>query len=988
MERTLQRILPVAFFLLSLAAWAQEGTISGKVTATSGDGLPGVNVLLKGTTTGSVTDADGNYTISAKEGVLSFSFIGFKTLEVEIKGQTAINVQLEEDLKSLEEVVVVGYGTQKVKDVTTAIVTVSDADMKNRPLVSAAEGLQGKAAGVQVIQNSGKPGADISVRIRGATSVLAGNDPLYVVDGVQTSDIRGLNASDIATLTVLKDAASAAIYGANAANGVVLITTKRGKANNQVVTFNTYYGFSNLRKPVDVLNTSQYRDLMTEILGPGSVDPAITTNTNWSNEVFGTGKIQSYQLGYSGGTDKTRYLVSGNYLAQDGIVKPAKFDRFSFRLNLDNDVKSWLRFSTNVNVLSTTTKDTPDNASSGRGGVIMSALNTPPFLQTYKNDGSGQFQPNPFQPSWENPIAYMYGPDQKAVDTRVLGNFTIEADLMKGLKFKTNVGIDANVRQYDYYLDPNRTDYGRQQNGIGVSDKKISSAWLWENTLTYSKSIGQNNFSILGGSSARHNITNDTYMQGSDFPADVSVRTLNAANIISGTQTTEEWSLASFFGRATYDYDGKYLFTGSIRRDGSSKLANHWGTMPAFSAGWRISSEPFMQNFKLIDNLKIRGGWGRTGNQNGIANYARYGLIDYTRRLPTDPLSGPASSQTTYGNPNLKWETTDQTNVGIDLSILESRVNFTFDAYLKKTSDVLLPVRLPSTLPITVIQTNAGAIENKGIEMNVSTVNMDRVIKWNTNFNISFNRNKVTRLDVTPVYYGGRTYSNNQDVAIIKAGSPLGSFFGYVADGVNPDSGDMKFKDLNNDGSITAADRMIIGNGQPKFIYGMTNSITYRNFSLNIFLQGTNGNQVYNASRLDLEGMFDHKNQSVNVLRRWTLTNRNTDMPRAVGDGSTDNIRNSTRFLENGSYMRVKSITLSYSFSPDLLKSIHATRMSIYVTGQNLLTFTKYTGFDPEVNAFAATTINPPSVDSSVLGVDYGTYPQARTITFGLNLEF
>src|SRR5258708_3704379 len=478
MERTLQRILPVAFFLLSLAAWAQGGAISGKVTTTNGDALPGVNVLLKGTTTGSVTDANGNYSLSTKEGTLVFSFIGFETFEAEINGRSVVDVQLKEDLKSLQEVVVVGYGTQKVKDVTTAIVTVTDADMKNRPLVSAAEGLQGKAAGVQVIQNSGKPGADISVRIRGTTSVLAGNEPLYVVDGVQTSDIRGLNASDIATLTVFKDAASAAIYGANAANGVVLITTKRGKANNQVVSFNTYYGFSTLRKPVDVLNTSQYRDLMTEILGPGSVDPTITTNTNWSNQVFGTGKIQSYQLSYSGGTDKTRYLVSGNYLAQDGIVKPAKFDRVSVRLNLDNDVKSWLRFSTNLNVLSTTTKDTPDNASSGRGGVIMSALNTPPFLQTYKNDGSGQFQPNPFQPSWENPIAYMYGPDQKAVDTRVLGNFTLEADLIKGLKFKTNVGIDANVHQYDYYLDPNRTDYERQHNEIVISVQKISSPSL------------------------------------------------------------------------------------------------------------------------------------------------------------------------------------------------------------------------------------------------------------------------------------------------------------------------------------------------------------------------------------------------------------------------------------------------------------------------------------------------------------------------------
>jgi len=971
------------FFLLlcSFQVVAQNAFITGKITSSTGEVVPGVNVLLKGTNTGTITDSDGRYQLPAQEGILVFSFIGFTTMEIPVNGRTIIDVQMQEDVTLLEQVVVVGYGSQKKKDLTTAVVTVGESDIKDRPIVSAAEGLQGKAAGVQVIQTSGKPGADIAVRVRGSTSVLAGNEPLYVVDGVPTTDIRGLNPSDISTMSVLKDAASASIYGARAANGVVLITTKRGKANTPVISFSAYTGFSKLRKPIDVLNTSQYRALMDEILGPGTVDPAITTNTNWNKEVFGTGKIQSYQLAFSGGTDKSRYRISGNYLSNDGIVKPAKFDRYSLRLNLDNEVKSWLRFTTNVNVLSTTTKDTPDNLSSGRGGVIMSALNTPPFLTVYKNDGSGQFVPNPFQPSWENPIAYMYGPNQKAVDTRIFGNIAGEVDLVKGLKFKSNAGIDANVHQNDYYLDPNRTVYGRQQNGMGNADKKNSNTFLWENTLNYSRSIQKHNFSVLAGSSIQKNTTNESYLSGSDFPADASVQTLNAANIITGYTDVQQWSLESFFGRAMYDYDGKYLFTGSFRRDGSSKLANHWGTMPSFSAGWRVSSEPFMQNAKFIDDLKIRGGWGRNGNQEGIKNYARYGLIDYTRRLPTTPvLSGPAASQTTYGNPNLRWETTEQTNVGIDLSILESRVNFTFDAYLKKTSGVLLEVQLPSTLPITSIQTNGGSIENKGIEMNISTVNVDRALKWNTNFNISFNRNKVTKLSYTSVYYYGHTYSNNQDVAVVKEGLPLGSFFGYVADGVDTETGNMKFKDLNNDGTINAADRKVIGNGQPKFIYGMTNTLSYQNFALSIFLQGSQGNQIYNASRIDLEGMFDHKNQSVKVLNRWTPTNKNTDMPKAVGDGSTDNVRNSTRFVENGSYMRVKAITLSYNFKPELLKAIRINRLSVYATGQNLFTFTKYSGFDPEVNAFGTS--------ATEVGIDYGTYPQSRTMTFGLNLEF
>lgn len=968
-------------FCTTLQARAQNTAVTGKVTTANGESLPGVNVLLKGSNTGTITDAEGNYRISATEGTLVFSFIGYSMQEVPVNDRTTIDVLMEEDVTTLEQVVVVGYGVQKRKDITTAVVTIDESAIQDRPMVSAAEALQGKAAGVQVVQASGKPGGDISVRVRGATSVLAGNEPLYVVDGVPTTDIRGLNPNDISSMSILKDAASASIYGARAANGVVLITTKRGKANTPTIRLNAYTGFSKLRKPVDVLNTAQYRDLMEEVLGPGSVDPAITQNTNWSDEVFGTGKNESYQLTFSGGSDKSRYMISGNYLKNEGIVAPATFNRYSVRMNLDNDLKDWLKIGTSLNFLSSKTKDTPDNLSSGRGGVIMSALNTPPFLQTYDPDGSGRFAPNPFQPSWENPIAYMEGPDQEVVDNRLFGNVTGDVKILKDLSFKTNLGLDLNIHQWDYYLDPFRTVYGRQQNGTAQSDKRNAITWLWENTLTYTKAIGKNNFTVLGGTSIQKYHENDSYLSGSDFPADASVKTLGAANIISGNTTVNEWSLASFFGRATYDYDGRYLLTASIRRDGSSKLADKWGVMPSFSAGWRISSETFMENVQFIDDLKLRAGWGRNGNQEGISNYARYGLINYTRRQPTNPiLSGPASSQVSYGNPDLKWETTDQTNVGIDLAIIGSRVTISVDAYLKKTSDVLLDVQLPSTLPITTIQTNAGDIENKGLEFAIASINVDRDWRWTTDFNLAFNRNEVTSLKYTGVYYYGHTYSNNQDVAIVKAGLPLGSFFGYVAEGVDPLTGDMKFKDFTGDGAISAGDRTIIGNGQPDFIYGMTNTVSFKNFDFSLFLQGSQGNDVFNATRIDLEGMFDSKNQSTKVLNRWTPEHTNTDMPRAVGGGNTDNVRNSTRFVEDGSYMRVKAMTLAYNFTPKLIEKIRANKLSVYVTGQNLFTFTNYSGFDPEVNAFGKS--------ATELGIDYGTYPQSRTIIFGLNLEF
>ena len=962
----------------SVPGWAQVAAVTGKVTTTSGESLPGVNVVLKGSTIGTITDVDGNYRIEAADGTLVFSFIGYKGQEVPIGGRSVIDVTLEEDVTTLEQVVVVGYGVQKRKDITTAVVTVDQKEIEDRPMVSAAEALQGKAAGVQVTQPSGKPGADISVRVRGATSVLAGNEPLYVVDGVPTTDIKGLNPSDIATMSVLKDAASASIYGARAANGVVLITTKRGASNDQAIRFNAYTGFSTLRKNIDVLNTAQYRDLMDEILGPGTVDPSITHNANWPDRVFGTGKNESYQLSFAGGNDNSRFMISGNYLNQEGIVEPARFNRYSVRLNLDNDVKKWLSIGTNLNFISSKTKDTPDNLSSGRGGVIMSALNTPPFLNVYKADGSGQFDPNPFQPSWENPIAYMEGPDQEVIDNRLLGNVTGEVFVNENLTFKTNLGIDLGMHQWNYYLDPLRTVYGRQQNGVGQADKTNSMTWLWENTLNYQRTFGKNNISVLAGTSVQDFHSDNSYLSGSDFPNDSRVRTLNAANIIYGTTGMDEWSLASLFGRLTYDYDGKYLLTASLRRDGSSKLANRWGTMPAISAGWRVSSEPFMQGQDVIDDLKLRAGYGVNGNQEGIGNYVQYGLISYSRRQPTDPLSGPATQQVTIGNPGLRWETTKQTNIGIDLALLQSRLVFTFDAYTKNTEDLLLNVQLPESVgEVTNIQSNWGKLENKGVELNVSSINVDKELRWNTDFNISFNRNKVTDLSLVDVMYYGRIYSNNQDVAIVKAGLPLGSFYGYVADGVDPDTGDMKFKDLNNNGILDPDDRKVIGSAQPDFTFGLTNNLSYKRFDLNIFFQGSVGNDVYNATRVDLEGMFDSKNQSTAVLNRWTPENTITDIPRA---GDINNVRNSTRFVEDGSYVRLKAITLAYNFNPELLKKFGAHKLSLYTTGQNLLTFTNYSGFDPEVNAFGRS--------ATELGVDYGTYPQARTVTFGINLEF
>ena len=987
----MNRILRMMMALLLFGFFQASGqAVTGKVTTARGETLPGVNVLLKGSTIGTITDVEGNYGIEATEGTLVFSFIGYQGQEVEIAGRSVIDIMMSEDVTTLEQVVVVGYGTQKRKDITSAVVVVSQEDFIERPIISVTEGLQGKAAGVQVTQPSGQPGTDISVRVRGSTSVQAGNEPLYVIDGVPTTDVRGLNANDIESMSVLKDASSAAIYGARAANGVVLITTKRGQADTPVLQFNAYAGFSELGKTIDVLNTEQYADLMEEVLGPGSVTS--THYTDWQEEVFGTGSNQNYQLSYSGGNEKSRYYASGGYLHNKGIIRPSSYDRYTFRLNLDNQVKDWLKISTNLNFINSKYHNTQQNASSGRGGVIMSALNTPPFLHVYNPDGSGQFDPNPFQPSWENPVAYMEGPDEGTIDNRIIGNVTGEVELLEGLTFKTNLGIDYTTHVYDFYLDPVRTVVGRDptNNGIARAERSNTFAWLSENTVNYVKSVDRHNFAVLAGITVQESKWDYSFIEGKDFPKATKVKTLNAANQI-GIATTEatDWAIYSFLGRVTYDFDGKYLFAGTLRRDGSSRFGDEhqWGTFPSLSAGWRLSAEPFLQDMTFIDDLKIRGGWGKNGNQEGINNYASYTQYSFARQSTLG--GGPSiTREPTLGDKDITWEETTQTNIGLDFSFLNSRVNFTFDAYLKKTSGLLLDVELPDYTGYDYRRLNAGSMENKGLEFSISTINTDKEFKWNTDFNIAFNRNKVTSLELNNVYYYANIYSNNQQAIILKPGLALGTFYGYVSEGVNPETGDISYKDLNGNETINEADRTILGSAQPDFIYGMTNTFSYKGFDLSIFLQGSQGNEIFNATRVDLEGMFDSKNQSTVVLDRWMEAGDITDVPKSAPTGNTDNIRNSSRFVEDGSYLRVKSISLAYNISPALLKKIGINKLSIYATGQNLLTFTDYSGFDPEVNAFGLNSNGTINSIGTEVGVDYGTYPQSKAVIFGLNVQF
>lgn len=964
---------------------AQQQRVMGTITdSKTGEVLPGVNIVIEGTTQGTVSDIDGKFSIDVPDqnAVLIFSYVGYLSEKLSVGSQATINVAMVPDIKSLEEVVVVGYGTQKKKDLTTAVVSVKDEDIKNRAIVSAAQAIQGKAAGVQVIQPSGKPGVGLSLRVRGSTSINASNEPLYVVDGFPTTDITNINPADIENMQILKDASSSAIYGARASNGVVLITTKSGKAGKAKVSFDTYAGISKIGKTIDVLNTAQYRDLMDEVLGEGTVPDDVTNNTDWNKEVFKTGTLQNYQLSISGGNEKMSYFASGGYQNEKGIVQPASYDRYTFRINVDNKVLNWLQMHTNMNYSRTKRRDASDNLGSGRGGIILSVLNTPPFLEIWDKDHPGQYATNPYQPSWENPIAQASTYDLN-LDNRLMGNTSLEATIISGLKLKSSFGIDYTSHHWDNFVDPIKTGYGRQNNGIGQADRSSHFTWLNENILTYDKSINKNNISLLGGMTMEQYHYESAYIHGTDYPLGVKLQSLNMANDIDNATTyAAQRSLVSFIGRAAYNFDSKYLLTLNFRADASSKLhPNHrWGYFPSVSAGWRVSAEPFWDGLSdIINDFKIRAGWGKNGNQEGIGNYDYYGRYGVNRVESTgNTKTGPSIYRSAMSNIDLTWETTTQSNVGVDLSLFNSRIIVAADAYYKKTKDLLLVIPLPSSAGVPNPTRNDGEMENKGFELEITSRNFSKGdFNWETNFNFSLNRNKVTKLGLAKTYYYGSIESNGQNLVIVKEGLPLGSYYGYTSLGVDPETGDIIYKDLNSNNYIDPEDRSIIGCGQPDFTYGLTNTLNYKGLGLTFFFQGSYGNDIFNATRIDTEGMFDAKNQTTEVLRRWMRPGMETDIPRS---NNPRNSYNSTRYIEDGSYLRLKSLTLSYTFKNTWTKKFGVENISIYGTGNNLLTFTKYSGYDPEVN-YAGNS-------STQIGIDYGTYPQNKSYLIGLNLTF
>jgi TonB-linked SusC/RagA family outer membrane protein len=903
-----------------------------------------------------------------------------------------MKVALHSDAEELDEVVVVGYGTVKRRDVTTAVSTVSTKEIANRPIVSAAQAIQGKAAGVQVIQPNGAPGGETVIRVRGTTSFNASNSPLYVVDGVPVDNLNFLSPTDIASIQILKDASSAAIYGSRAANGVVIITTKSGQTGNAKISLSAQLTLNNVSNQIQSLNAAQYKELMDEIR-PGAVPDGTKDITNWQDLVYRTGITQNYQVSVSDKTDRMSYFLSGGYLNEAGTLEAAFFRRYNFRAQIEGNVTKWLTLNANLSYSDNASNGITTGAGSNRGGVVLAVVNLPTSLPVW-DDATNYYNRTFYGQNIVNPIEAMKnGKDDISRENRLIASGNATITFIPELKYKASFTLDRRNALADGF-SPVVHVTGIDEYGSGWDNRNQNTVLTFDNVVTFNKQFKQHSLEVMLGTSWTDSDYRNSWINGSNY-RDNQIHTLNAANKIAWDNTgtgISQWGIFSYFGRASYNYAGKYLLTANLRRDGSSKLEpNHrWGTFPSFSAAWRLSSEKFMQGLTWIDDLKLRGGWGQTGNQSGVGDYAYLQPYSISRQ-PWAQASLDANGNIVYlydkASPlitasglrtrDLTWETTTQTNIGLDATFLNNRLTVTMDWYYKRTKNMLMYVSLPAGASFSSITRNEGEMTNKGFEFSLTSHNFTGTFTWDTNFNISTNKNRLEKLGLQQIYYDAQTTDAFHNLYMVRnePGRSLGGFYGYISDGVNPETGELMYRDINKDGKVTATDRTYIGDPNPDFIFGLTNTFSWKDINLSIFLQGTVGNDIFNASKGDTEGMYDLKNQSVRVLNRWRTPGQVTDVPKA-----NFNMQPSSYYVEDGSYLRVKDITLSYNLRLPALKKLGISNIRPYVTATNLITFSNYSGMDPEVNQWGD--------NGHVQGIDWGTYPQNKSWVFGLNVEF
>ncbi len=997
----------VSPFIIFFSAHAQQ-VITGKVLSTEDNtGLPGVNVLVKNTSIGTTTNIDGDFSLEvpADANTLVFSFIGYKTEEVNIGNRTNILVSLEPDVTELTEVIVTGYSTRQKRDVIGSIASITPEDMKDIPIGSIDQGLQGQAAGVQVSQSSGTPGGGIAVRVRGNTSISASNRPLFIVDGVPVDigslsgrDFGGqddnalalINPNDIESIQVLKDAASKAIYGSRAANGVVLITTKRGEAGKTKFNLEVQRGIIDIIKKVDLLNASELLDLQQEAVenaGEEVEDRGLISgvtdgvNTDWLDEILRTGILQQYQLSATGGDETNRFYLSMNYRDEEGVQLNNRFRRFSGSLNLDHKAND--KFNIQTNLLISRGKNDRVKGDNFLDGVYSGAVKSLPYFYPYNEQGLiiGPSSENyPGFPNF-NPVGQALLPRFETISTKILAGIKGEYNILPRLRFSSKVSVDYTTVQEDQF-EPSSTAIGGflpsvGGQGYGVNSFSESSSIINTNLLTYSFHLGESNFSTMLGSEYIFGQGRSNSVQGRLFPSDDFTYITSAGVVDEGSSFRVENGLESYFGELEYEYKDKYLASVTARYDGSSRFGpgQRFGFFPSASVGWRISAEPYMQKFGFLDDLKLRASIGFTGNE-------RIGNFEFLGTWASATYNGLTGlGPDNIGNRNLQWESTREVNIGLDFAFTGGKYQGSIEVYDNLTNNLLFSEPIPLTTGFSSIQGNIGEISNKGVEFALNSTNIDGDLKWTTNFNISRNLNQVEFLADSLPIFAGYSASGANNTNVILEGQPLGTFWGLTFLGVDPATGDAIYRDINNDGTITPDDAEVIGNAQPDFIGGLTNRFNYKNFDLNVFFQFSYGNDILNFSNTALldAGEDLNNNQVREALQRWQQPGDITHVPRYEA-GNTFNNRHSSRFLEDGSFLRLKNISLGYNLPSRLIQQLRLTNVRIYASGNNLWTLTNYSGADPEVSTLDGST--------TAQAIDFFTLPQVKTMMLGLNIQF
>jgi TonB-dependent starch-binding outer membrane protein SusC len=999
----------ILLMISTMSVSAANPTVKGTVVDEKNSTLIGVSVIVEGSKIAAVTDIDGNFSISVPSGnsTLVFSYIGYTSQKVKLNGQSNLKIILLEDQKKLDEVVVIGYGSQRKKDVTSAISSVDVSNISSRPMVSGVEAITGKSSGVQVSSPSGAPGADMSIRIRGVGSPNGG-EPLYVVDGVIANDIKAIDPNSIESINILKDASAAGIYGAaGSTNGVVIITTKRGKMGSAKTEVSFYTGMQQIIKKLPMLSNTQWLALEKEITGTDLVIPGYydlnATNNNWQDLTYHDAMQTGVNISTSGGSEKGNYYLGLGYLNQDGIVVGSNYKRYSVKLNVEQRATDWLKLGANLNYNRTNQRSITDNASGNFGGVVLSALTTPQYIPIHMPVGSlnpGVYGTSNFY-SGENPMSDIYASTNKTIGNNLLGSTYAEFLLPFGLKYKSQFNTIVQNSKYDWFLDPYSSLTGMSQGGQGSESSSEVFRWAWDNTLSYAKVFGLHSIDVVVGTSALNEKITTSSLAGKGWATN-AVQTLNGASSSLALSTgIYQWSTNSYFGRVSYSYNDRYLLTGTMRRDGSSRVGKDvvWGNFPAGSIGWKVSNEEFMKDVKWMQDLKIRGGWGKTGNLPPYTMlYPSYSLLNSGGSYAysggsASPGINPGGQ---FGNPGLKWESALQTNIGLDVSFLKHNLTLSVDYYHKKVSDMIFTQQLPLTSGGAFTALNLPGYDvNKGIEFSIdANLIKEKNFDWKINLNLSTNSNEITGIDPTisfqtgPVAIGGSKAPLYTQ--IIKNGYPLGTFWGYESKGVDPATGNLVYgSQLTN-----------LGSALPKYTFGLSNEFRYKEISLSFLIDGVQGNKVYNATRMETEALSGYTNESAAVLGRWQKPGDITDIPRALGNATTNTAaaallqnRVSSHYIEDGSFIRLKNVTLSYQFKSDLIKKIGFAGVKVYATAQNLLTITNYKGYYPEVNGSGQGTNNQATNAGSSsslmsLGIDKGTYPAAKTFTAGVNIQF